>query len=257
VLALVFTAPMAWAQYTNSYGYSFNNPISSSMNQMMWDSLNQQVLLKSMLRKKGFTDAQLNAMSKEQMIANLGGGPQAAAEVKKLPAPSASKFKPSARRLLVPELVKALTKEPEQAKVLTQLFEAGLTAYATEAGKEGLGNDIAGAMAFFLGVSMMITHDGVAPDDDGLTIVARQLQQLFDTPQLKKVSDADKQRFFELLVGMGSYLLASWQSAVETNDDAFKAQLRDAASGVIKGFLKLEPSQVQITAAGLQVTTAR
>ena len=254
VFALVLSATTASAQYSNSYGYSFNTPISASLNQMSWDSLNRRLLLKSMLRKKGFTDEQMNAMSTDQMVANLGGGKQAAAEVKKLPTTSASKFKPTSKRLIIPALAAALGKEPEQQKVLLQIFEAGLTAYAKEAGKEGLANDLAGAMAFFLGVSMMVTHDGVPPDDDGLTIVARQLQQNFDTPEMKKVADADKQKFFEFMVGMGSWLIASWQSAVETNDEALKAQLKDAASAVIKGLLKLEPSQVQITSGGLQIS---
>jgi len=257
VLSLLISSG-AFAQfsnpYTNSYGFRFNNPISASLNQMMWDRINQQMLLKSMLRKKGFTDAQLNGMSSDQLLASLGGGKQAAEESKKVPAPAASRFKPSVKRLLTPALAASLTKEPEQQKVLLQIFEAGLTAYATEAGKEGLGNDLAGAVAFFLGAAMMVSHDGVAPDDDGLTLVARQLQQVFDTPEMKKAPDADKQKFFELLVGMGSWILASWQVAVETNDEPLKAQLEEAAAGVIKGFLKLEPSQVQITAAGLQIS---
>ena len=170
-----------------------------------------------------------------------------------MPSSGASKFKPSSKRLLLPALAASLSKEPETQKVLMQIFEAGMQGYAQEAGKEGLGNDLAGAIAFFLGAAMLVTHEGVAPDDDGLTIVARQLQQIFDTPEMKKVADADKQKFFELLVGMGSWLLASWQIAGQTNDEPLKAQLKDAATGIIKGFLKLEPSQVRITAAGLEL----
>ena len=117
VLALVLISPAAFAQYTNSYGYSFNNPISSTLNQMTWDRINQRLLLRSMLKKKGFTDAQLNAMSIDEMTANLGGSKQAAAESKKLPAPSATKFKPTSKRLLVPALAASLSKVPEQQKV--------------------------------------------------------------------------------------------------------------------------------------------
>jgi hypothetical protein len=246
------TATSASAQYTNSYGYTFNNPISSSLNQMSWDRINQRLLLKSMLRKKGFTDAQLNAMSTDQLMASLGGAKKAAAESKSVPTSGASKFKPSSKRLLLPALAAALSKEPETQKALMSIFEAGMQGYAQEAGKEGLANDVAGALTFFLAAAMLVTNDGVAPDDDGLTIVARQLQQIFDTPEMKKVADADKQKFFELLVGMGSWLMASWQIAGQTNDEPLKAQLKEAARGVIKGFLKLEPSQVRITSAGLE-----
>ena len=40
---------------------------------------------------------------------------------------------------------------------------------------------------------------------------------------------------------------------MQTNDAELKAQLKDGATAVIKGFLKLEPSQVQITGGGLQI----
>ena len=246
-------ASTALAQYTNSYGYSFNNPISSSINQMMWDKMNQRLLLRTMLKKKGFTDERLNQLSTDQMIASLGGSQQAADDAKKLPVAAATKFKPAGKRLLVADLAAALTKDAEQQKTLREVFAAGLKAYEDEAGKEGLSNDLGGAMAFFLGTAWFIRHDGQEPDENGLTLVARQLQQVLDTPELKKVADADKQRCYELLVGMATWLVVSWQQAAESGDGALKAQLKEAAGGVLKGYFKVEPSQVKITAAGLEI----
>jgi hypothetical protein len=253
-VVVALSAAAANAQYTNSYGYSFNNPISATANAMFWDRMNSRLLYRTMLKKHGYTDAKLDQMSTDEMLAALGGTKQAAAESKKVPPPPASRFKPAKKRLLLPSLIAAMTKDPELQKGLKAIMDAGFTAYEAEAAKEGLANDIAGAMAFFLGVAWMASHDGEQPDDDGLTLVARQLQQVFDTPEMRKIADADKQQYYELLVGLGTWLLATWQQGVETNDAQLKSIAKDAANTIIKGYLKLEPSQIRIGPAGLEVT---
>lgn len=253
--AVSLTAAPASAQYMSSYGYSFNNPISASLNTMMWDRVNQRMLLKSMLRRHGFTDAQIDKMSSDQMLAALGGAKMVAEAAKQAPTPAtaATKFTPAKKQLLVPTLISSLTKDKAQQQALKEVFDAGFQAYEVEAAKEGLDHDVAGAIAYFIGVAYLVYHEGQEPDDDGLTLFARQLQQSMDTPDLKKVASADKQKFYELLVGLATWLIAGWQTAVQTNDDAFKAQLKESAGGVLKGYLKLEPDKVKFTAAGLEV----
>lgn len=254
LVALVsLSAAPASAQYTNSYGYSFNNPISASVNSMFWDRMNSRLVYRVMLKKRGYTDAQLGQMTTQQMLDVLGGSQQAAEASKTLPAPAASRFKPAKKRLLLPALVTAMTKDPEHQAALKALFDAGLSAYETEAAKEGLANDLAGAMAFFIGVAWMVSHDGQEPDEHGVTLLARQLQQSLDTPELKKVADADKQQFYELMVGLGTWLLATWQQGVETQDAQLKATAKEAARTIITGYLKVEPSQVRIGPAGLEL----
>ncbi len=252
--AALLTAAPAAAQYTNSYGYTFNNPISASINSMMWSRLNDRLLYKSMLKKQGYGDAQLDAMSTSELEAALtGGAKKATGEAKKPAPPAAARFKPAKKRLLLTSLAAALTKDPAQQRALVEVFEAGLKAYEAEASKDGLANDLGGATAFFLGVAWFVFHDGQEPDSDGLTRVARQLQLLFDTPEVRKVADADKQRFYELLVGMGTWLGAAWQQASADGDEATKAQLKEAAAAVLQGYLKVEPSKIRITSAGLEL----
>ncbi|MBL8920106.1 MAG: hypothetical protein JNJ54_14670 [Myxococcaceae bacterium] len=252
LVVVALAAVTASAQYTNSYGYSFNNPISASVNSMFWDRMNSRLVYRVMLKKRGYTDAQLGQMTTAQMLEVLGGSKQAVEASKALPAPTASRFKPAKKRLLVPSLAAAMTKDPEQQAALKTLFEAGLTAYETEAAKEGLANDLAGAMTFFIGIGWMVSHDGQEPDEDGVTLLARQLQQALETPELKKVPDADKQQFYELMVSLGTWLLATWQQAEETKDAQLRATAKEAARAIITGYLKVEPSQVRIGPAGLE-----
>lgn len=257
VASLVVTALPADAQWKNSYGYSFNNPISATLNQHVWDGINRRLLLRSMLRKKGtYTDAQLDKMTEAQLLAALGGAKQAAAESVKTAAPAGtgSKFRPARTRLAVSDLVASLSKDPAAQQALTTLFETGLTAYEKEAQKDGLVNDLGGAMAFFLGSAWMVWHDGQEPDENGVTLVARQLQQLFDTPELQKTPDADKQKVSELLICFGTYVDFVFLQARQKKDPQGLAQARELAGTMLKGFFKLEPGQVNITSAGLQIT---
>lgn len=253
--AVALTAAPVGAQYMSSFGYSFNNPISATCNSLLWQKMNQRMLLRTMLKERGYTDAQLGQMSSDQMLAALGGAKQAAEACTKLPVPAtaATKFKPTGKRLVVPALATALTEDKAQQAALREVFEAGLKAYEAEAGKDGLANDLAGAVAFFLGTAYLVFHDGEEPDGDGLTLLARGLQLTMDTPELKEVSAADKQKFYELLVSLSTWLGVTWQQAVQDGDEALKAQLKDAAAAALKGYLKLEPEKVRITASGLEV----
>lgn len=253
VVLAVFSTGTALAQYTSSYGYSFNNPMSAMANDWFFDRMNQRALLRSMLKKRGYADQKLNDMTTDQMIAALGGSKKAAEASREVAAPTATKFKPTGKRLLVPALAASLTQDKAQQQALAELFDQGIKAYEQEATKDGFVNDLAGAIAFFIGSAYFVFHEGQEPNEDGLTLFARQLQHAMDTPELKKVGAVDKQKFYELLVGMGTWLGVTYQLAVQNHDEALKAQLRDAAGSVLKGYLKLEPSKLSFTANGLVI----
>jgi hypothetical protein len=69
VLVVAASSP-ARAQYTNSYGYSFDNPVTSTANQFFWDGLNRRLLLRMMLKKRGYTDAQLGQIRLQQAVSD-------------------------------------------------------------------------------------------------------------------------------------------------------------------------------------------
>lgn len=253
-VALALGAAPASAQYRGLSGFSFNNPVSASIDTMLWTRMNARLVYRVMLKKRGYTDAQLGPMSTAEMERILGGTQAALAASRQAPpAAPATGFKPSKGRLLVPALAASLTKDKEQQKALASVFEAGLQGYAKETEKEQLATDLGGGIAFFIACAYAVVNDGSEPPDEGVTALARQLQQALDTPQLRKVSDADKQRFFELLVSLGTWLLVTWQQAANDGDAALQASLKQTAGDVLRGYLKLEPQKVRITAAGLEL----
>jgi hypothetical protein len=251
----------AHAQYTNSYGYSFNNPMSATANQMMWDGVNRRLLLRSFLKKRGYTDDKLNAMSTAQMEAALGTGSgtgDAKPAAKAPPAPKlvagATKFKPSKGRVLVGPIIDSLVADKDQRKALVTVMETALTAYEAQAKKSGFENDIAGSMAFFIGSSYLV-YSGTEPPDTGLEMLAGAIRQQMSTAQMAQVASADKQKFYELMLVLGTFLLVGQQQAAASGDAATAATLKTQAADALKGFLKLDPDTFKITDNGLELIT--
>ncbi len=71
-------------------------------------------------------------------------------------------------------------------------------------------------------------------------------------PELRKTPDADKQKRYELLISIGTYVDFVAEQAKASNDPKLRQQAKDLAGTMLKGFFKLDPSQVNITSAGLQ-----
>ena len=245
------------AQYTGMSGFSFNNPVSASIDTRIWTRMNSRLIYRMMLKKRGYVDEQLNRMGTDEMERILGGAAKAQA-VARQPPPTApaTQFNPSGQRLLLPKLADSLTENREYRKALSQVFEQGMQAFEKEAAKQGLAGDLAGAMTFLIGSAWVVTHDGVEPPEAGVTLLARQLQQALDTPELRLVADADKQKFYELLVGLTTWLVVSYQQAVADKNAKAMASLRATAADVLKGYLKLEPGTYRIGEKGLELLGA-
>jgi len=264
--AVVLAAVPAYAQYggysyTNSYGYTFNNPVSATANAIFWNNMNQRMMYRVLLARRGYTEAQIDQMSSGEMEALLKGGtknPPAKASTPEAPAApklqlGASRFKPAKKRLLVGPIAKALTKDKAQQKALMELFELGLGAYEKEAKSVGLDHDVAGAMAFFIGVAYMIHHDGAEPDENGLELFAKALQAQLATKEMARMSSADKQKFYELMIVLGTYLAAGYQQAQNDGDTQTASTLKQAAGEALKGFLHIEPDKLVFTANGVEI----
>ncbi len=168
------------------------------------------------------------------------------------PATSATKFKPTRGRLAVNQLVSELTTDPAVVKDITALVELGLKEYDREAAADGLVNDVAGSMAYFVGSCSYVINDGTAPDPEGLALVGRMLQQLLENPRVKKVSSVEKQKLHEFLVGFGTIVLGVYEVSAESKDTATISALKDGCYSFANQTLKLDLRQYQITGFGLE-----
>jgi hypothetical protein len=131
--------------------------------------MNARQTYKALLKKKGYQDAQLEPMSTEAMEAILAGKSAAPAAAPGAGSSGATRFKPAARtRLLFPALAQSLASDAAGRQALLEVFEAGMKGYEEGAAEDEFVNDLAGAMAYFVGVGYFVIHDGEVPDEKGL-----------------------------------------------------------------------------------------
>ena len=263
LLFLPLGSSTANAQY-NSYGYSFSNPVTAQLNTNYMTGMNSRLIYRMILKKHGYTDVQLTAMKTEQMYDLIQRGdygdksakpsPRGVAQTT-VPDRPASRFKPTAKRLLLPDMVKSMTDKADYQTALLEVFETGIREFEKEASKHDLVNDVAGATAYFIGCAYSVCRDGEEPSTDGLVLLARALQLQFNTDEFRRIPDGDKQKFYELMAALGTYLVASRQTAEEQKDAEFRATIKKAAADALKGYLKMDPAKFKITANGVEIVS--
>lgn len=242
----------------SSYGYTFNNPSSAMMNTFMWDQINKRSALKVGLRKKGYTDTQLANMTNDELLRAHGkakitpkgsssktSAPTASKATAVAPtAPVTTKFRPSGKRILMPQIVASLTQDKEQQKVLTKLFTDSFDVYEKEALAKGFENDVAGAIAYFTYVAF--TLQGSEPTEKGIEALALGLREGLGD-KYATVSNTDKQNFYEFMVTMASFLYLSSMDATPE----FLTQLKDVSAQVCQKFISLDVTKYNLTDDGL------
>lgn len=256
ILGCVAAIPgLAAAQY-QSYGVSFSNPVTAQMNTDVNSGLGSRLIYRMILKKHGYTDATLKDMSTEEMnrrieTGDYGEPKQVQAAI--VPTSPASRFRSTGTRIFMNDFLAALTPKKEYQEALREVFDAGFKAFEADAKKEGMENDLAAAMAYFIGSAYLVAKEGQAPDDGGLVLIARAIQIQYNNEQFRKIKDADKQKFYELMVSLGTYLVATYRTALDTKDDELKNTITTAAKSTLKGYLKIDPDKLRITPRGLEV----
>lgn len=137
------------------------------------------------------------------------------------------------------------------------VFEEGFKAYEAEAKKEGVENDVAGALTFFILTHWSIYNEGKEPSDKGTVAMVRQLQNLLSSPEMRSAKDADKQSLYEWCVTMSTFSLATFQVAKNENDEKLGSNLKEAAGGALKKLLGVEPERIQVTDLGLEIAVKK
>lgn len=251
-------------QYTNPYtGRTFNNPLSSTLDTMILHSMQRRMssrmMMSSTLRKKGYTTYQLNGMTNEQMLAAIGGKKATAKSgttgKAKKPAPApipATKFKPGPKRLLLDAFADALGKTAEEKAGYRTIFTEVLKTYESAAKQEKIENDVAAAMAFNVATNYTIYRSGAAISDGGSSVMVVQFRGLLDNDNLRKASNVDKQKLYEVFLLLGAYSIAINQVAAQQSDPQIKKAARLLAGEGLRFLLKVDPAKVLITEDGLE-----
>lgn len=159
------------------------------------------------------------------------------------------RFKPARDWVLLPDLAKQLsTNETERAAVF-QLLDQGTREARKLLAAEGAETDVAAATALFATQLWSVARNEELPEAHADALHA-QIVAALTGPEMAKVSDADKQRYWEFCIGFPIFVLGM-KEVVE--DPAAIAELRKVAGLGFESLLGVKPELVDIGANGLVI----
>jgi hypothetical protein len=166
--------------------------------------------------------------------------------------PRPTQFHSSGSRLVVNPLLQSLAGGPDGAKILLPLIEPALADYEKQAAASGFANDVAGAMALFVGAADLCYrgHEMTDPQSD---VVVRQLQAVLDTPEMRAANDRTKQELYEFLTTNGLYLLVIRQLAIERHNAGALNNLKLGAGETVRWLFQVSPERVTVSDQGLSL----
>ena len=161
-------------------------------------------------------------------------------------------FRPGPNPGVDQALVNAFVSTPAEKQALITLFQQLKQSYEEEVAKDGKSNNLAAAMTFFIASNVVSYHRTEMPSEpatEKLFIALRDV--MMSTPEIAKMTNAEKQQMHDWLVYMGGFILSSYLIAKQSNDRKAMDNSRLLASLSTKIVLGIDISTVKFTKDGL------
>ncbi len=144
---------------------------------------------------------------------------------------------------------------PEQERPqMRQVYQQLYNAYPQVARQIGVPtNDVASGLASFLAGSYMAYNNRNLSNDYVRPLANQFRNALASSGDMGRVSDADKQRLYDVMVMLGMLMATTQVQMQQQPDPRVMAQMRQLGKGFLEGLLKVDADRVRITSAGLRV----
>ncbi|MGB7207331.1 MAG: DUF6683 family protein [Pyrinomonadaceae bacterium] len=154
-------------------------------------------------------------------------------------------------------LASAFASTPAEKHALLLIFQQVKQAYETEVAKEGKSNNLAAAMTFFIASNVVAYHRTPMPEDDVTEQIFVSLRDIMvSTPEVAKMTNAEKHQMHDWLVYMGGFILLSYADATQKNDRQALDNARLLAGYSMQIALGVDVSTLTITNEGLTTSGA-
>ena len=175
------------------------------------------------------------------------------------PAPvndSAAFFKPDPRADTMAKIADELGSNPTERRQLRQLFDATKQAFEKEVAAKGRSNNLPAAFTFFMASTVTVYRDDPEPSDQAIDKLWDGMSgALTESPEMSRLSDAEKQQLYDMLVAFSGFVLAGYMEA-KTSGDADTLKVFQALSGeLIRTVLQTEPGTLRFTKDGLDIVS--
>ena len=139
---------------------------------------------------------------------------------------------------------------------MRQLVTITRTEFEKEVAKRGRTNNLAAALTFFVASTVTVYHNDPEPSDDAIDQLWDGLNgTLNGLPEMSKLTDAEKQEMYEMLVACGGLVLAGHMLSKEGGDASAAALYRQLAGELIKTVLQVEPGNLRFNSGGLNIAS--
>jgi hypothetical protein len=208
------------AQYTDFFGGNHNNGMSALMATGAWSRIYMSSLGPSAGKARASTSTKQTAtVSQPAKVANT----------------SALRFRPTGTHVKTTDLAASIASTPAEREQYRRLMDAVLDAFAQQAQKAGVANDLAAAFAFFLGENIRI-YRGLPDFSDQQYLDLRNgiADALVSNGAINNLTDRQKQEMYETLVAYTGITQYGYEQGVQAKND-----------GIIKGYQKVAGQSLQ------------
>ena len=169
-----------------------------------------------------------------------------------VPAPSYTEFRPSNDTDFVDRFASSLSTDASERQLVKTLVTGVRDAFEQEVAKKGRPNNLAAAFTFFVASTVMVYHDDPEPSDEAVDRLWDALDETMNgLPEMSRLSNAEKQEMYEMLVACGGLVLAGHVYAKQNNDRNAAAVYRQLAGELIKTVLQSDPDNIRFNSGGL------
>ena len=246
---LLILAVAAQAQYGDSWGIPWNNPVSATLSTSVW---NNWTIYQLQQKKAG----KLNSSAPtSRPSSSSSSSPSAAAPPKAAVNEAALRFRPTGTHLLTNKLADQIGHNPAEKQQVTTLLTAIFQTFDQQAVKLGKPNDLALAMSFFLGQNATVFHGTPdAPDAQFLQLRETVALAFGQSGAFRNMTDRQKQELYETLVAYTGLAYAGYIDAKRRGDQANVKEFQKIAGMNLKNITHIEPERIAFTAEGLTIT---
>lgn len=168
--------------------------------------------------------------------------------------PSYTDFSPATGTDFVERFASALSTDPTEKELVRQLVTITRIEFEKEVSKRARANNLAAALTFFVASTVTVYHNDPEPSDEAIDQLWDGLNDTLNgLPEMSKLTDAEKQEMYEMLVACGGLVLAGHVLSKESGDVKSAAVYRQLAGELIKSVLQVEPGKVRFNSGGLNI----
>jgi len=235
IIAFAFPARPATAQFQDSMGMNFNNGSSALASTAIWSSIFYR------------TPAASNRTSRTSPSQTRSPRNQTAKPTN----PNAIQFRPTGTYLKTRALAESLGNSAAEREQYQKLMNTVLDAFGQQAQKAGFPNDIAAAIAFFLGENIRI-YRGLPDLSDQQYINLRNTiaDALVSSGALNNLTDRQKQEMYETLVAYTGITQYGYEQGVQARNDAIIKGYQKVAGQNLRTVTKMSPDSMNLTTDG-------